>query len=72
MRLVRRITGGDQDHALEFKRVTSLACNGQMAIVNGIEGSAQQAYTRRHSHLTTHEAAHRMTRLSRWMTSSYS
>jgi hypothetical protein len=43
---VRRVAGRNEDHAIKRKRFTRLAGNRQMAIVNGIEGSTQQADAR--------------------------
>ena len=59
----------DAERRIQYRRapahdehLTRLARNRHMAIVNGVEGTAQQAY-RGHSHLTG--AAQRITRLSR-------
>ena len=43
MWLVRRITRREQEDSVECEHLTRLARNGQMAIVNGVEGTAQQA-----------------------------
>lgn len=52
MWLVRRIARRDQDYTIDGERLASLARNRQMAVMNGIECTAQQTYARRHSHLT--------------------
>ena len=49
MWLVRRITRRDEDHSVECEHLTRLARNGHMAIVNGVEGTAEnKTHTRRH------------------------